>query len=76
MFDVMITVASAEALSGNVEEARRWFERLRTETRHRSISAIFLMDDMGDDPAWGPWVDGARLAGFPVTDEEALAAAN
>ena len=75
MAEVMVTIAAAEALSGNVEEARRWFDRLRDETRYRSISAIYYVEDMSQDAAWAPWVEGARLAGFPVTEAEASRAA-
>jgi tetratricopeptide (TPR) repeat protein len=71
MPDVLVTRGAAEALAGDVEEARAWFGRFEAETRYRSLSALYSLDDMGADPAWGPWVEGARLAGFPVTKAEA-----
>ena len=76
MPDVLVTLAATEALSGNVEEARAWFDRFAAETRFRSLSAFLFVEDMSADPAWGPWVEGARLAGFPVTEAEAGQAAS
>ena len=76
MPDVLITLGAAEALSGNVEEARAWFDRFAAETRHRSLSGYMFVDDLSADPAWGPWVEGARLAGFPITEAEVNQAAS
>jgi len=74
--DVLITLGAAESLSGNVEEARAWFDRFAADTRFRSLSAFLLVDDVGVDPVWGPWVEGARLAGFPITEAEVNQAAS
>jgi Flp pilus assembly protein TadD len=74
--DVLITLGAAEALSGNIEEARAWFDRFAAETRYRSLSGYMFVDDLGADPAWGPWVEGARLAGFPLTEADANPAAS
>ena len=73
--DLVVTVAVAEALSGNVEEARRWFDRFKAETRYRSISSLYFLEDMSRDAAWAPWVEVAQLIGFPVTEAEAEALA-
>ena len=69
--EMLVTRGAAEALAENIEEARTWFERFATETRYRSLSALYYQDDLSRDSAWAPLVEGARLAGFPVTEAEA-----
>jgi TolB-like protein len=71
MADVRLTLGVAEALSGNLEEARAWFHRFSAGSRYRSLSGYMFVDDLSADPAFAPWVEGARMAGFPVTDAEA-----
>ena len=75
MPDVLITLGAVEALSGNAVEARNLFESFKANTRYRSLSPFYFLEDMSADAAWAPWVEGARLAGFPVTDAEADALA-
>lgn len=69
--DTLLTRAAAEALLGNITAARSWFARFAAETRHRSLSSYYMVEDMSLDPVWEHWVRAARLAGFPVTDAEA-----
>ncbi len=74
--EMLVTLGAAEALAGNTEEARAWFDRFAAETRYRNLSALYQQDDISNDPAWAPLVEGARLAGFPVTKAEANRAAS
>lgn len=52
--EMQVTLAVAEALSGNVEESRKLFGCFRAETRYYSLSSFFLLADMSNDPAWAP----------------------
>lgn len=47
-------------------------QALVAETRLGGVSAYSLQDDISGDAAFAPLVEGARLAGFPVTGAETV----
>ena len=66
----LVTLGIAEALSGNVEAAQVLFSCFQELTGFRSLSSWWWIGDLRADPVYAPWVKGAEIAGFPVTDEE------
>jgi hypothetical protein len=71
--ELLLVLGALSALEGDLEGARASFARFDDLKAYRSLSGYYFVQGLGQDPAFAPLVEGARRAGFPVTDAEALA---